>query len=164
YALAVYNSGDTFTTKLSEDNGYIVYTDGEEKILIGYNGAETDLTLPSYITKINQYAFYDCDSLTSVVIGDSVTSISEDAFYDCGNLMSVVIPESVTSIDYSAFDSCHTLKDVYYKGTAEDWTKISFISSNRILTIAMRYYYSESEPTEAGNYWRYVDGAPTKWE
>ena len=110
YALAVYNSDDAFESKLSNDNGYIVYTDKSEKILVGYNGTETDLVLPSYITKINQSAFYDCDSLTSVVIPDSVTSIGDEAFYDCDSLTSVVIGDSVTSIGELAFSSCSSLQ------------------------------------------------------
>ena len=36
YALDVYNSGDEYTSKLSNDNGYIIYTDGEEKILVRF--------------------------------------------------------------------------------------------------------------------------------
>ena len=112
YALAVYNSGDAFTSKLSDDNGYIVYTDGAEKILLGYNGAETDLVLPSYITTIYRYAFSRCSSLTSVVIPNSVTSIGDYAFEYCRSLMSVVIPNSVTSIGNSAFYSCSRLTSV----------------------------------------------------
>ena len=66
YALAVYNSNSGITeSQLTNDNGYIIYTDGEEKILVRYDGAETDLVLPSYITKINKYAFQSCDSLTA---------------------------------------------------------------------------------------------------
>ena len=86
YALGVYNSGDTYVSKFSNDNGYIVYTDGEEKILVGYFGEETELVLPSYITKINQYAFSRCSSLTSVEIPDSVTTIGSFAFYSCSSL------------------------------------------------------------------------------
>ena len=69
YALDIYNSSDTFTgTKLSNDNGYIIYTEGNEKILVGYNGTETNLIIPSYVTKINNYAFYNCSNLTRLSI------------------------------------------------------------------------------------------------
>ena len=112
YALAVYNSGDTFTTKLSNDNGYIVYTDGSEKILVHYTGMETDLVLPTYITKINRLAFSSCWSLTSIAIPDSVTSIGESAFNSCDSLTSVAIPDSVTSIGDSAFSGCRSLTSV----------------------------------------------------
>ena len=125
YALAVYNSGDEFTgTKLSNDNGYIVYTDGEEKILVDYTGTKTDLTLPSYITKINQYAFYNCDSLTSVTIPDSVTSIGSSAFYDCSSLTSIVIGDSVTSIGEEAFYACKSLTGITFNGTKAQWKAI----------------------------------------
>ena len=97
YAKNVYtNEGGS---KLTEDgNGYVIYTDGDEKILVAYHGTNTELILPSYITKINQYAFYNCNGLTSVTIPDSVTSIGDNAFAGCTGLTSVTIPDSVTSI------------------------------------------------------------------
>lgn len=112
YAFAVYNSGNTVETKLSNDNGYIIYTDSNEKILVGYNGTETALILPAYTTKINQYAFYDRTSLTSIEIPNSVTSIGYRAFENCTSLTSIEIPDSVTSIGGSAFSSCDNLMSV----------------------------------------------------
>jgi hypothetical protein len=109
YALGVYNSTDTYVSKLSKDNGYIVYSDGDEKILIGYTGEETDLALPSYITQIYKSAFANYDGLTSITIPDSVTTIGENAFYDCDNLTSIVIPDGVISIGDDAFYSCSSL-------------------------------------------------------
>ncbi len=140
YALSVSNRDNTYVSKLTNDNGYIIYTEGVEKILVGYSSTETALTLPSYVTKIHQDAFYNCDSLTSVVIGDSVTSI--------GNW---------------AFTSCSSLKEVYYNGTAAEWGNVTIGTNNEKLTNATIYYYSETQPTESGNYWHYVDGIPTKW-
>ena len=192
YALAIYNAGDTFTgTKISTDKGYIIYTDGAEKILVFYTGTETDLVLPTYVTKINQYAFRNCDSLKSVTIGDGVKSIGEWAFYNCFNLTSVVIPDSVesigeyafyncfnltsvtmpdsvTSIGEYAFSGCISLTSVYYKGTAEEWAEISIDDSgNSSLTNATRCYYVEKEtdvPTDGGNYWHYDEnGEITVW-
>ncbi|MBR2336868.1 MAG: leucine-rich repeat domain-containing protein [Clostridia bacterium] len=112
YALSVFNKGDTYVNKFTNDNGYIIYTDGEEKILVDYNGTQTDLVIPDYITQINGYAFRDSDSLTSVEIPDSVTTIGFRAFYDCDSLTSVEIPDSVTTIGYSAFSDCYSLTSV----------------------------------------------------
>jgi hypothetical protein len=184
----------------------------------------------------------DCYSLTSVVLGDSVTSIGEFAFSNCNSLTTIYceaesqpsgwdskwnafgnygrflpvvwdcknndmasdgyiyavidgvryaikdavatvvrqpsnivtanIPSSftykdnlyaVTTIENYAFLECSSLTEVYYTGTASDWSKISISSGNTSLTGAMCYYYSENEPTVSGNYWHYVDGVVTKW-
>ncbi len=167
YSLVVYNSNDTFTgTKLSNDNGYIVYTNGAVKVLVGYNGEQTDLVLSSDITEINQYAFRNCDNLTSVTIDDNVKNIGNQAFFECHNLTSVTIGINVKNIDKAAFYGCDKLTIVHYKGTASDWANISFGSNNYDLTNATRYYYVENEadvPKDGGNYWHYVDGVPTKW-
>ena len=147
YAKAVYTQ--PYTSKLSTDeNGYILYTDGDKISLIGYTGTETKLTLPSGITEINRYAFYGCRGLTSITIGngvtsigkeafyrcsgltsitipDSVTSIGKEAFYRCSGLTSITIPDSVTSIGENAFYGCYELTRITYLGTMEQWNAIS---------------------------------------
>ena len=104
---------------------------------------------------INDYAFYQCTSLTSITIPDGVTSIGNYAFYDCTGLTSITIPDSVTTIGDQAFFGCSSLTSVYYQGTETDWNEISINSNNSKFTSATRYYYSESEPTEDGNFWHY---------
>ena len=105
YAKNVYTNegGSKLTT---DENGYVIYTDGDEKILVAYLGTNAELVLPSYITKINQNAFRDCSGLTSITIGNNVTSIGECAFMGCDGLTSITIPDSVTSIGDSAFEKC----------------------------------------------------------
>ena len=86
-------------SKLSMDeNGYVKYTDGEERVLVAYFGTETELTLPSDITQIHNYAFYKCRGLTSITIPNSVTSIGGSAFSGCSNLTKIVGSSSWASV------------------------------------------------------------------
>ncbi len=93
-----------------------------------------------------------------------VKEIRRFAFLNCTNLKSVTIGDSVTAIGNSAFANCNRLTNVYYEGNENDWNKISIGGNdNYYLTSATRYYYSENQPTDEGNYWRYVDGVATPW-
>ena len=76
------------------------------------NELVTELVIPSTVTKIKDYAFYGCSSLTSGVIPNSVTSIGQKAFDGCSSLTSVVIPDSVTSIGKWAFSGCSSLTSI----------------------------------------------------
>ncbi len=111
--------------------------------------------LGNFVTTIGYSAFRGCSSLVFIELPDSVTSIGELAFGVCGSLTGVVISNSVTSIGEQAFVGCRSLTKVYYKGSSTEWDNITVNSGNTSLTNATRYYYSESEPTESGNYWHY---------
>ena len=76
-----------------------------------------------------------------------------------------MIGNSVTSIGSEAFSRCTWLDIIYYQGTADDWNKIDINNSgNDKLTSATRYYYSETKPTESGNFWHYNDnGEIEEW-
>ena len=64
------------------------------------------------VTSIGNYAFFYCDGLTSITIGNSVTSIEWCAFEGCSGLTSITIPNSVTSIGQGAFHGCSGLTSI----------------------------------------------------
>ena len=80
------------------------------------------------VTIIGDGAFYDCNSLTSIVIPEGVTSIGAGAFGGCSSLTSITIPDSVTSIG-DAFYNCSSLNEVYISDIAA-WCAIDFESSS----------------------------------
>ncbi len=110
-------------SKLVTEGDYIIYEDGNERILVSYTGDDTDLVLPNTITAINQYALFNL-SITSVVIQEGVTSIGDNALSWCYSLTNITIPSSVTSIGDSAFYESYLLSQITFNGTVEEWNAI----------------------------------------
>ncbi len=150
----------------------ILYNKQKKQIIQFPCSRQGTFIIPNAITTIGDAAFAGCTRLTSITIPDSVTSISDYAFHGCSKLTSVTIGNSVTSIGEYAFYRCSSLTEIYYKGSAEDWAKITIADYNDELQNATRYYYSESKPklnsdgtAYDGNYCHYdTDGiTPVKW-
>ena len=122
-------------------NGAKLYLNGSDSEL-------TNMTIPSDITEIKQYAFYGYTSLTSITIPDSVTSIGDWAFCGCSSLISITIPDSVTSIRVSAFYGCESLESVNITNLSA-WCKISFgVGYANPLCNGAKLYLNGSELTD----------------
>ena len=134
---------------------YLCYTSSNGKVVEPYSSTAFGATMLSNtykdgvgiiefnapITKIGDYAFKNCSSLTSVTIGDSVTTIGDNAFTYCSSLKEFngkyasedgrcliidgtlnsfapaglteyTIPDSVTTIRDWAFAGCSSLTDI----------------------------------------------------
>ena len=71
----------------------------------------TSVVIPDTVKYIDDFAFDNCNELSSVTIGNGVESIGYFAFA-YGNLKSVTIPEGVTHIGREAFYGCGSLSSV----------------------------------------------------
>lgn len=72
----------------------------------------TSVTLPEGLTTIGDGAFYGCTSLASITLPGSLTSIGAAAFYNCTSLTSVTLPKGLTTIENSAFSYCTSLASI----------------------------------------------------
>jgi hypothetical protein len=71
----------------------------------------TSITIPNSVTSIGEYAFSGCSVLNSITIPNSVKWIGEGAFFYCG-LTSLTIPNSVTSINGKILHANHGLSSI----------------------------------------------------
>ena len=102
----LYNESEAF---IYED--YVLFNKNKTT-LIAYRAKKTNYTIPNSVTTIGDWAFADCDSLTSINIPNSVTTIEDWAFAGCDSLTSINIPNSVTTIGKGAFSHCDSLTSI----------------------------------------------------
>ena len=115
----------------------------------------TSIVIPNSVTSIGDSAFTDCMNLVSINIPVGITAIGYGTFFDCVRLTSINIPVGVTSIGDRAFCLCDALADVYYGGTAEQWSAIAIGAENTKLTGAIIHYAKEG--CKLKGTWRFND-------
>ncbi len=87
------------------------------------------------VTAISDNTFFDCFSLTSVIIPNSVISIGESAFKECFSLTSIEIPNSITTIGKSAFERCPSLTSITIPNSVTTIEKCVFSDCSSLTSI-----------------------------
>lgn len=115
------------------------------------------VTIPDSVTTIGMLAFYQCMSLKNLALGNSVREIGFGAFYRCSEIKTVIIPDNAINIEDCAFRFT-PLNSVCFLGTEYNWYAHINITGTipNELTEAEKYYYSETQPVEEGNYWHFA--------
>ena len=65
-----------------------------------------NLTIPTTITTIRNYAFYGCRSIKTLSFSDRLTAINNNAFFGCTEVKDISIPKNVSSIGSAVFNYC----------------------------------------------------------
>ncbi len=68
--------------------------------------------IPEGATRIDDYAFLQCDKLVSVSMPNTIEEIGEGAFGSCKNLISITLPSSLGFIEEAAFFGCKGLRSI----------------------------------------------------
>ncbi len=104
-----YNEYLEFTLNREKD-GYVITRINQDQIKednFSIVISDTYKNLP--VLEIDDEAFEDCSSLTSITIPSSMISIGAYAFCNCSFLSFIFIPNSVDSIGEHAFEGCNIL-------------------------------------------------------
>ncbi len=94
------------------------------------------------VTSVGSFSFTAFDYVTFVSIPETVTKIGYMAFSGCTGLECVVIPQSITEIGANTFSTSSNITDVYYTGSAKQWSEVVIKDYNDpILNAKIHYNY-----------------------
>lgn len=129
-------------TRYASDE-YGVLFNKTKTLLIQYpiGNAREEYTIPDSVISIDENAFSDCRSLTSVIIPDSITCISDWAFGYCDSLSTVTFGDSIISIGAYAFCGCSSLTAIKIPQSVTSIGSDAFAEGSQDFTI---YGYSGS--------------------
>lgn len=69
--------------------------------------------MPKTLLNINNFAFYRCENLTDLQIGEAVNHIGYDAFGECTQLKKIEFPNTKLKLDDAAFARCKGVTELY---------------------------------------------------
>ena len=136
--LCYYGDKNIFPT----DQSYFNVDDRGNLISNSMPNEVTDIVIPYKIgdimvTSIGSSAFYENDSIKSIVIPEGVTTIEYQAFSDCRSLTSISLPEGVTTIDEWAFSGCSSLTSINIPDSVTKIGQWTFCNCSSLTSISL---------------------------
>ena len=64
------------------------------------------------LRKINDYSFYNCRDLKSIIFPENLKVIQDNAFGGCNSLEELKFPENIQFIEKYSFGFCYSLKEI----------------------------------------------------
>ena len=122
---------DPLNSAFSSANG-ILFNKSQTKLVQCPGSKAGDYTIPSSVTIIGSFSFYDCASLTSITIPRSVTSIGGSAFASCSSLAAITVDplnSAFSSANGILFNKSQTTLVRYPGGKAGSYTIPNSVTS-----------------------------------
>ena len=98
---------------------------------------KTAIAIPDTVTKVGDYAFYQCSNLASVELPKGITSIGASALYQCNGLTNVTLPNSVSTIGSSIFSMCRNLENVDLGTAVTKIPSMAFFSCDKLKSVTL---------------------------
>ncbi|WP_279142384.1 leucine-rich repeat domain-containing protein, partial [Bacteroides acidifaciens] len=68
--------------------------------------------IPNKVSTIEDFTFFECKNLTTIVLNNNITSIGMSAFLGCSSLSNIELPSNLSNIEMGAFEKCEKLKSI----------------------------------------------------
>lgn len=123
------NCDSLYSISVDEKNPYLcsdgsaLYNKDKSELVFVYHTVRK-MSIPSSVTKIGDYAFYNCTNLTSIELPSGVTEIGDYAFEGCTGLTSIyAFMEKPCEIDETTFENETIINATLYvpKGSLLDY-------------------------------------------
>ena len=105
------------------------------------------VVIPQTVTSIGNYAFSNCDQMTSFTFPKTtLTTLGEYALDNCDNLQTVVFPKNLTTIPRSTCGTCKKLSSVTLPENLETVGYAAFYEANSLYSITLPTTVKTIEP------------------
>lgn len=137
-----------YICEYSNGNGKIYFSSSNvPDYLLQSNTSITELTIPSNITVIGQYAFDGCSNLKKVEFNEGLQEINYKAFLGCGIQGELKIPSSVHTVLGYVFENNNNITSVTFGNvvttgnTSEDYYQ-TVISDSKLSKLGYGVFYN----------------------
>ena len=115
-----------------------------------YENGMGQIVFDKEITIIGEYAFYECETLLSIVIPQTITDIEEGAFFYCTSLDTINIPTSVETIGDFAFSDA-SIRTVNIPNSVEYIGEGCFAGCSNLSYISGKYSTNDNLALVSGD-------------
>lgn len=120
----------------------VYYTSGED--MLWHNAFEScyyieNIYISEGLETIGNEAFRN-SAIKYISLPKSLTTIGANAFEDCILLETIVLGDNLTTINDYAFKNTSALKNIYFRGTEEEWNALMEDVREEYLYSATKYY------------------------
>ena len=114
-------------------------TSGPEKYVAAVSVPSRILSNGKYykVNSVENYAFFNCEKLTSVSLNNSINYVGRFAFADCGGLVSVKLPSEINAIEDYTFSGCISLSEIDIPGKTSSIGEGAFADCRNLQSITI---------------------------
>ncbi|MBO7214878.1 MAG: leucine-rich repeat protein [Clostridia bacterium] len=115
HAINIYSTSKGRSRISTDSDGNVYLTSGTNVYLVKTSGTTKDFVVPSNVTHILQYAFYQNTVLETIDLSGKLEEIGDKAFSKCTSLKAIHIPANITIIGNEAFRGCVSVKTLTFE-------------------------------------------------